>query len=228
MTTSMCPRRAAPLLLALSALLAAGGACAQDWPDVPLPGDARGEWVSRHMVYNGVNMRTSRFASPLPLAEVEAFYREHWRGRMARDVVAGRTILGHARGDFYITVELRPRGTGTQGQIGISEALGDRRRAQPGAGFQRPSGTRVMEDIIHRDTPRQTRTLHMVNRHSPQQNQAFYQRALSGRGYVRTSNSPACSASQPACVAYYEKGRDRIVINASRNAGNTSVMVIQM
>lgn len=215
-------------LLMLLALLAAGAVHAQNWPDVPLPDDARGEWVSRHMVYNGVNMRASRFTSPLSVAEVEAFYRQHWRGRMARDVVGGRTILGHARGDFFITVELQSRGTGTQGQIGISEALGNRRRITPGTGFQRMAGTRVMEDIIHRDTPRETRTLHMVNRHSPQQNQQFYQRVLSERGFTRTADSQSCARAQATCIAYYRKGSERIVINASRNAGDTSVMVIKM
>ena len=113
----------APLLLviALGALLPHGAVLARDWPDVPLPEGAQGEWVSRHMVYNGLNMRASRFMVAAKADAVEAFYRQAWKGEVVRNTLGRKTILGRADGDHFITVELTAKGGGTQGQIGIME-----------------------------------------------------------------------------------------------------------
>lgn len=213
-------------VFAAVALLLHGAALARDWPDVPLPEGAQGEWVSRHMVYNGLNMRASRFMVAAKADAVEAFYRQKWKGEVVRNTLGRKTILGHADGDHFITVELMAKGGGTQGQIGIMEMA--KPKGRPGNGFAKMPGTRVYEDIVYLDTPQRSRSLRMHNRHSPQQNERFYARELAGRGYVRESGSMACEAASRMCISYFLKGDDRIVVSLNREGDGTSIVALDM
>lgn len=218
----------APLLLviALGALLPHGAVLARDWPDVPLPEGAQGEWVSRHMVYNGLNMRASRFTVAAKADAVEAFYRQAWKGEVVRNTLGRKTILGRADGDHFITVELTAKGSGTQGQIGIMEMA--KPKGTPGNGFAKMPGTRVYEDIVYLDTPQRSRSLNMHNRNSPYQNERFYARELAARGYVREPGSMACESSSAMCISYFIKGDDRIVVSLNRQGDGTSIVALDM
>lgn len=198
----------------LAWLLPMAAAMAVDWPSVPVPDDAKGEIVSDHMVYNGIDMHASRFATHASMADMKAFYRKEWGSRMVETPSHGKTVLGHMSGRYYITVELTPSGASTRGQIGITRIPDDKPDpASLGKGFSRPPMTRVYEDIVYMDTPEKTRTLRFGNNLSPFQNAQFYARMLRGKGF-QPSQSPAstCASTSSKCVSSYEKGEERIVI----------------
>lgn len=200
-------RRSAPLAAAFAPLLlsaAAGGAQAGGWPEVPLPADSSAEWVSRHMVYNGLDMRARRFHSPATPEDTVAFYRDAWRGRMVRDEVGGRTVLGHLADGHYVTVELVPSGAATQGTIGILRIPERPPATAAGHGFAKPAGSEVINDIRYLDAARETRTLMLQNRLSPYANQQFYRQRLAAQGWQSTS-ARACGAASTACSAEFEK-----------------------
>src|SRR5690606_21864595 len=104
------------LLLALLSAPATAG-----WPTVPLPEHSKGETVSRHMTYNGLPMRASRFSTTQEVEEIVAFYARKWNGKYVVDQLEGKTIIGHADGDHYVTVEVEPAGGGSEGTVGIVE-----------------------------------------------------------------------------------------------------------
>lgn len=198
----------------LAWLLPAAAAGAVDWPSVPVPDDAQGEIVSDHMIYNGIDMRASRFATKTSVTDLKAFYRKEWGNRMVETPMRGKTVLGHMSGHYYITVELTPSGMTTRGQIGITRIPSDKPDPSGlGKGFSKPPMTSVYEDIVYMDTPGKTRTLRFANALSPFQNAQFYARTLRGKGFLQ-SRSPAnsCVSSSSKCVSAYEKGDERIVI----------------
>lgn len=201
-------------------------AFAVSFPAVPVPEGASGEVVTKHMVYNGVDMRASRFTARQPISEVKAFYGTEWGSGMVESKLQGKTILGHRSGRHYITVELTPSGELTRGQIGITH-IPDRPVAnRRGDGFPTLSGTLVIEDIVYMDTPSKARTLNMRNTYSPHQNDRYYQRMLRGRGFVREASQGGCVANSSRCVSYFSKGDSRIVVAYVRDASGTQVAAI--
>lgn len=216
-------RRVASLTLA--AVLYASAARAADWPTVPLPDGSTGESVSRHMLYNGLHMRTSKLKSKQRLSEVVAFYRKAWRGQIVEDRVAGKTILGHMEGQHYITVDLRDAGSGTEATIGIMRLEPDKRSATPGNWLARPANSVVLNDIQYLDTPGKTRSLTLRNRLSPTQNYEFYRRTLVAKGW--TAQGPGCSVMVSACSVQFSSSRHRLAMTISREQDGTVIVVNQ-
>ncbi|MET0548531.1 MAG: hypothetical protein ABW002_04580 [Xanthomonas sp.] len=213
---------------ALLSTVAAQEARALDWPEVPVPDQASGEIVSDHMLYNGIAMRASRFNVAESPKQVEQFYRKEWGNAVVTSPMGNKTVLGHMTKDgYYITVELSGDTNRTQGQIGVMEIP---KKDLPvdgvGKGFGRLPDTQVAEDIVYMDTPRHVRTLSMLNRYTPLQNQQYYARYFTGQGYARDGSSSACTASSPHCVSRFTRQEDRVTVTSSRGQTGTVIVAV--
>ncbi|WP_318241379.1 hypothetical protein [Xanthomonas bonasiae] len=195
---------------------------------MPVPEQASGEIVSDHMVYNGISMRASRFTVPAPPSQVERFYRQEWGKGVVATPVGNKTVLGHMEaGGYYVTVELSGDATSTRGQIGVMQLpKNDLPADGVGKGFGRLPDTQVAEDIVYMDTPRHVRTLSMLNRYTPLQNQQYYTRYFAAQGYVRDSSSSACAATSPHCVGRFIRQEERITVTSSRGKTGTVVVAV--
>lgn len=220
-------RRRVELALVVAVALAAVAlpAAAADWPEVPEPEDAHGEWVSKHMIYNGLPMRASRFTTARSVQQVVDFYNQRWPGQTVVNVVAGKTVVGHAERNHYVTIEIQPQGGGSQGQVGIVELPKDKAAKVPGDDFPKPGGTRVVNDIQYVDDP--GRTLAMESTLSPFQSESFYRSRLPGQGWTREASSAPCSMIANSCVARYSKGSQEMTMTFSRIEQGTSIVVNQ-
>ena len=213
-------------VIALAAIVSPATAAAA-WPEVPLPADSSAEWVSRHMVYNGLDMRARRFRSGSTPEQAIAFYREAWGERMVQDQVGRKTVLGHLADGHYVTVEIEPAGGATRGTVGIMRIPDGPLREPPGHGFARPAGSEVVNDIRYLDTPSPVRTLVLTNRHSPYVNQQFYRQRLAAQGW--TPRPGACAAASSACVADFEKpGGARMRMSIRRDGDARTVVVANL
>lgn len=218
-------RAAAALLLVLAWPAIAQSAA---WPDVPTPEGASSEWVSRHMVYNGIDMRALRFRSDASREDAIAFYTKAWRGKVVRDEVAGKTVLGHHTGGHYVTVELAQDGAATQGTVGIMRLLDGPPARPPGQGFARPAGSEVVNDIRYLDTAREARTLVLRNGISPYANQQFYRQRLGAQGW-RATGRGTCGANARACMADFEKDDgSRMRMTIRRDADDRTTVVANL
>lgn len=216
----------APISLLVAAMASyTAAAYAVEWPTVPLPDGTTGESVSRHMLYNGLHMRTSRIQSTRTPAEVIEFYRQKWRGRIVENRIAGKTILGHLEGQHYITVDLRQRGGGTEATIGIMRVTPDGPRSTPGKWLARPANTEVLNDVQYLDTPDKMRTLTLRNRLSPAQNYEFYRRTLLGKGWK--AEGPGCSVIANACSVQFASGERRLAMTIGREQDGTVIIANQ-
>ncbi|WOS41209.1 hypothetical protein [Xanthomonas rydalmerensis] len=228
MNTRRSHRMLASGLGALLSAVAAQPARAVDWPDVPVPDEASGEVVSDHMLYNGIAMRASRFRVAQSPQQVEQFYRKAWGDLVVATPAGSKTVLGHmTKSGYYITVELSGDANRTQGQIGVMEIP---KRNLPadgvGKGFGRLPDTQVAEDIVYMDTPRHVRTLSMLNRYTPLQNQQYYARYFAGQGYSRDGSSSTCTASSPHCVSRFTRQDDRVTVTSSRGQTGTVIVAV--
>ena len=208
-------------------LLAAAMAPAEaaDWPDVPAPEDSRSEWVSRHMIYNGVHMQAIRFTSTRAPAQVEAFYREQWGKELIRNTMGHKTILGHPQGRHYVTVDMEASGGGTEGTIGIVDMRAPAPGHPLGHGMPKPANSEVINDIRYLDTDSPARTVLMHNALSPRLNDDYYQRRLSAEGW-RRDGAGDCAVTADSCAAQYARAESHIALTFTRvpDASGTMVM----
>src|SRR5690606_34925333 len=127
----------------------------------------------------------------------------------------GKTIVGRAVGDHYVTVELDPKGSTTEGTIGIMKLPKKKIEYVMGEGFATPPDTEVFNDIRYYDTPRESRTLGRRNKQTPYVNDQFYARRLQARDWTLDEGRP-CQPASPACVARFTKHDSRIAITMTR------------
>lgn len=207
-------------------LLAAGIQCAvaADWPELPLPEDSQGEWVSRHMIHNGVPMRAARFQSKQTPTQLVRFYERKWPGQMTVTDLGGKKILAHGSSSHFITIELSGGAAGSEGQIGIVELVKDKPATAPGAGFLMPAGTSVVTDTVYLDNP--GRTLAMNTALSPFQVDAFYKARLPDRGWRKEGGKP-CPVMAQSCVTSYVSGKQQMTLTFHRNGETTEVVANQ-
>lgn len=207
------------------ALTLTGAAHADEWPDVALPDGSQGEWVSRHMIYNGLHMRAGKFSSTTSADDTLAFYRKAWRGDLTENRMRGKTVIGRPHGRHFVTVEIEPRGAGAGGTIGIMRLPEGPPEQPPGHGFARPAGSEVVNDIRYLDTRNETRTLLLTNTLSPFVNQQFYLRRLRSQGWDIVDPG-GCKSSSQACTARFEKkngARMSMSIRREREGGTVVV-----
>lgn len=219
-------RRLASGAIASVLALLASSVSADEWPVVPLPEDSRGEWVSRHMIFNGLHMRAIRIDNPRSPAEVTDFYKKIWKGTFVEDKVGDDVVIGHMQDGHYITVDVAKAGGRTQGNIGVTRVPDAPPPTKLGRWLAQPAGSRVFNDIEYLDVPEPTRTLTFGNALSPYQNHQFYQRRLLASGW-RPVDAAACTAAMDGCAARFEKGGQHMSVTFSREAAGSVVIANQ-
>ncbi|MBB1088709.1 hypothetical protein H4F99_09425 [Lysobacter sp. SG-8] len=213
----------------IACALLCNSAQAWAWPNVRLPAGSTGEMVSEHMKYNGLDMQSSRFVSRQGVDDIVAFYAEQWPGQHVVDKVESKTIIGHAEGDHFVTVELEDVGGGTRGTVGIMKMPADGQVPTLGEGFYRPAGTEVVSDIVYLDTPGKTRTLVLQNELSPYVNQQRYLQRMRAEGWS-VVESAGCRPSSTQCVARFERsqgGKMALAITRDERMVTSTVVTIE-
>lgn len=212
-------------LLALSLLLASAPVLAEHWPDANLPADTDAAAVSPRMIYNGSDMRSQVFRSKLPSADVLAWYQKAWGKDWVRDSVAGWEVIGHRDGDCYVTVQVKPDGAGSRGDIGMIRIPPPGTARTPvGNGVVRPPGTQVVNDISYPDDPTPARTVAMNNRLAVWQNAGYYREHLAGDGWM-PSEKNQCGSSATGCVLAFERGARKMVIAVTGDATHSDIVM---
>lgn len=179
------------------------------WPATPLPPATQASPVAGHMVFNGLDMRAQVFQSSRPPAEIAAFYRALWHGKVVDNALGDAQVIGHRDGDYYITVQVRAAGSGSRGDIGVVDVGHAPKDFVPGHGLPSPMGSTVFNDIAYPDDAVPARTVAMVNRLSPMQNAAFFRERLAGEGWKNTGDNRCASGT---CTLDYERGESRMVL----------------
>src|ERR1700754_1159144 len=164
--------------LGAAALVAAAPVWGAAWPEVATPDGMTTNDVSKHMIYNGADMYGQVFTSSGSQTDIVAWYQKLWGKEAVVTDFNGSKIVGHKQGGYYITVQVRPEGSGSRGDIGIIRLPGTSVRPELGRGMPKPDHTTVINDILYPYDPTPARTLAMGNGLSVQQNVAWYRAQL--------------------------------------------------
>lgn len=196
------------------------------FPAPPLPEGVELAPVAKRIVFNGVEMRASVFRSSLPVDSVVVFYSREWKGRVVTNTLGDATVLGHADGGFFTTVQVRSVAGGSEGQVGIVDTDSAPKQFEPGKGLPKPVGSKVFNDILYPDDAVPARTVGLRNGLSPLQNAAYYRERLAGEGW-KPEVGEHCSAE--GCVLGYSRGDAHLTLVATPDGSGASrvVMTVQ-
>ena len=148
-----------PLPRCVAALLVAAplAAAATPWPLPALPDNATPFDVGGEMNMGGLPMRIRGFVSPAPREDVAAWFRRSMGAPVVENQLGAQLVLGQARGDYYVTVQLDQTPTGTRGMVAVTNLKSAAERRETTLDATRrmldrlPSGTRVVRDMASRD-----------------------------------------------------------------------------
>jgi hypothetical protein len=213
-----------PCLALLAMTLLPTVSSASAWPDLELPEGTRAAEVASHMIYNGTDMRGQVFTSSRSAADVVSFYRRLWGKRSVFDQLPGWQVIGHREGDFYFTVQVRPDGAGSRGDIGIIRIPSRTAKVELGAGVPHPSNTIVFNDILYPDDRTPARTLAMLNKLSIQQNANYYREHLAAEGW-KSADTHDCASSASACVMSFEQGDRKMMVALTAKASRSEIVI---
>jgi hypothetical protein len=199
-----------------------GVACAYGWPQTPLPDGTATAEVARRIVFNGLDMRAQTFQSRQSQADVVAFYRKLWNGKVVVNAMGGAEVIGHQQGDYYITVQVSSSGNGSKGDIGIVDVATAPKHFERGGGLPRPMGSKVFNDIAYPDDPTPARTVAMRNTLSPAQNAGFFRERLPADGW-KPADADRCAGDN--CVLRYERGDSKMTLVMNQLDGQSQVVI---
>jgi hypothetical protein len=217
--------RAADRALVLGVLaLAAGGAHASGWPEVDVPDGSTRAQTAPRMIFNGTDMRTEVFHADMKPDALIAWLKKDWHDDWVRNEVNGWDVLGHRDGNYYITVQVRPDGDGSRGDIGVIRIPPKGTRPAPvGVGFARPAETAVINDITYPDDPHNARTLALANKLTVNQNISWYRDHMAAEGW-RPAEANTCAEGARGCVLAYEKAGSAMLIAITAGPATTNIV----
>lgn len=211
-----------PLALGLP-LLASAGLFALPTP--PIPPDSSTQNVARHIIFNGLNMQARTFHSTRSPEEIVAFYRQRWAGEMVVNQIGHEQIFGHREDDYFMTIQLRTNGSGSQGNLGVIDLASAPTQFEPGKGLPKPMGAKVFNDIRYPDDRIPARMVAINSPLSPSQNASFYRERLAGEGWKPLDDH--CRAA--GCVLDYQRGTEKLnlAITPGRQGHSSVVLTLQ-
>ncbi len=195
----------------------------------PTPSGAKLLYVAPDIVLNGVPMSIKEMRTKDAPDAVLAFYRGEWGqrkpGSFETPTQDWRTIATF-EGRCYYTVQVRPEGGGTYALLGVSRKP-DVQPQSPGAGFPMPMGSKVYNDLTHRDGPKSGRTVMLGNARAPQQNVLFYREMFEREGWVSLVDRQVETEKGPAHMMLWKRGLEEASVTVQR-VGNRTTVVANM
>jgi hypothetical protein len=207
------------------------------WPQIPLPKHVDVFKVGNEMVVNGMPIRVQGFVSRATPAELAASMRQLLGSPLMEDRRGGTLVLGRGEGQYYITVQLSPLGSGTRALIAVTkppvstqptDAPIDRHLLSafpPGSTLT--SHTSSIDDTAHADYAA------IVNSHSGDINAEHVKRMMHADGFTlereakpKQGSRPGVNASPGARTMFFKRAGAEAVAVVARNQSGDSVIVL--
>jgi len=154
------------------ALVGASARAGSVWPGVDLPKDVSAYDIGQQVTVNGLPMRMRGFVSRGKPAQVAAWFHQSLGKHLVENTLANKLILGRPQGEYYISIQLEPIGTGTRGLVAVSHLkAGYDNRADTQATTERllsrlPSGSRLVSQMASSDGGKQSNYVVIANTYS--------------------------------------------------------------
>lgn len=171
-------------------VLASAARAETAWPTPNLPSDLTTYAIGEQLTVNGMPMRLRGFVSRQSPSKLVDALRRSMQQPLVENTVGKSQVLGQASGNFYITVQIEPFGSGSKGTVAVSDlaslSAGHREREASNARWldRLPAGSRIASDMTSQDGGRAVRHVTYSNGHSEALNRDALARLMSDDGYV--------------------------------------------
>jgi len=211
---------------ALVALLPGVASAAMGCRPLSSPQGAQVVVVADDLVINNVPMATWEIRWRESPERLRAYYRNLWETRGGRvvETEAGEwKTVATLDGECFYTVQTKPVATGSYGLIGVTKPPANAVSAPLGTGFPSLSGSRVANDLRHRDGVRNARTVMLANSFSIEANASFYRNAMAGQGWDATQDRAVGAGAASARAMSWKRGAEELVVTIGPSPVGTVV-----
>lgn len=204
---------------------------AETWPSIKPPPEAHVSWVADNLDQNGVPMQIRTFSSLKNVEELLNFYRGNWTKNGKRNYVENKlgsaSIIGTQEGNYYLTVQLQPSPTGSQGFLTVSKLPESIRKNSftVDTQFPRLGGSDVVSDTVSRDQGKLAKTLILKNQQSLQINLFFYKNNMANFGWHLVENKINQKNKNKDQSLYFERGKEVCSVVITREKNFTYIVI---
>jgi len=195
------------------------------WPSTEKPPGAKLEPMGGEMNYNGHEMRSWVFHTPISVDRVLEFYRNRWSSYDLDETEVGPwQQISRKKGRYFITVQIQDGPMqGTIGRINMMDLNTLKKsHAKLGKGVPKLSGSIVMNDISSNDENKIARTVTLSNKHSIESNTAFYLNHYRADNWSVSENTPFTDIGR---LIVLKKSADEITITISDTGEDTAILI---
>lgn len=201
------------------------------WPEPAMPAGVRLFSIAERMTLNGFPMRLNGFVANRPPAELVAYFRQSLGEPHVENRLGPQTILGQARGPFYISIHIKPHGAGAQGTVAVSDlqAANESREASD-RDRERwlgrlPASTKLVS--LTQATDGSKHSLHLVftNGHDQATNAGHLRDLLRSEGLHADVATLARGGSSKGAYFFSGPGKDAVATISRTSDGATSTVL---
>ena len=160
------------------------------WPTPTIPDDVRLFPIGEQLIVDGMPMQLRGFLSDRSPAQLIETWRRSLGPAVVENTVGTTRVLGKNENRFYITVQIRAAGAGSQGTVAITD-LGafaqshDARRSSTAQLLDRlPSGSTITSQLASKEGNTSTRHIVVVNTHSEALNRDAVMSMMTADGFA--------------------------------------------
>lgn len=221
-------------------LLVDQGAHAQDWPRVVLPKDLQTFNIGQQVTMNSLPMRLEGFISALKPDQLMDMFRQSLGKPVVESTMGTKRILGRVQGEYYVTVQIEPAGSGSRGVTAVThlkasyDSQEKTKTARERWLSRLPSGTRLLSQMTSQDEGKSSAYLVFTNTQSENLNRDQLKTILleDGMAFER-EGSPGSAAStrlsedlQNSKMLFFKgPGKEALATIYRGNNGQTTVVL---
>ena len=183
--------------------------------------------VAESMQINGVPMTIKELSSKEPPQAVLQFYRQRWKGNrfgsFEYPLDGWLGAIATMDGQCFYTVQVQPGGQGSRALLAVSGRRNPSGR-NPGAGFPKMSGSKIFNDMDHRDGVKTARTVMLSNDFSVTSNANYYREALAADGWTALIDRPVDTPRGKQYVMVMKRGVEEASLTIGQSGSGTAVI----
>lgn len=197
-------------------------------PTFPTTKKMKLQSVAQEMDFNGIPMTLYQFTSEEDMENVLSFYRSTWAGkgdggRNAEEYPVGEwKAIATLRENCFYTAQVKPRGRGSEGLLGLSAAPG---KSQVKEEVPMLPGSKVINDIAHNDSGKTARTLLLKNGFSADTNADFYRKNLGDMGWKVLTGHQGTNRDTRASTMTLKQGVREVSITITQKGSESNVLL---
>lgn len=169
---------------------------AADWPEFPVPDEAKVVIVGEEMDINGLPTRIWELSSSRGPEEILGYYRQEWRNPAVPDgpgyiekEAGDWQILSRSEEPYFYTVQVTEAAMGSSfGFLAVSMPM-ELVNHEPDE-FARPAGSEILLDLASDDAGKGGRVVQFKNSQSIEANYRFYRKRYTAKGWQELSQLP--------------------------------------